>query len=218
MLDQNTNPGQGHCTIEDDVEDFCGLCDQVDFNDVALKHIFRFGLNKNISRFMPLHTPNWTLAKYTDYALLLCGSFFTVGIVEEEPRNTAFPIPEYFHAPTVMSVFIHATTTTPEPAHIMPVTSWPPLQSLFTLLLPLQTLNPSCCHARVFSHHGQHSEATRVILRRMRLASSLEDMPLVSMRAAGTSALVPSLRVSEVVPRQSHSVLWRWPYTLLFCP
>jgi len=69
------------------VEDFCGLCDQVDFNDVAFKAIFPFSLYENISRLMPLHTPNWTLAQYIDLALLLSGSTFTVGVADEEERR-----------------------------------------------------------------------------------------------------------------------------------
>lgn len=37
---------QGNRAIEDYVADFCKLCYQVDFNDTALKDIFRFGLTK----------------------------------------------------------------------------------------------------------------------------------------------------------------------------
>ncbi len=40
---------QGDRTIEDYVEDFCGLCHLVDFNDVALKDILQVGLNEPIS-------------------------------------------------------------------------------------------------------------------------------------------------------------------------
>ncbi len=40
---------QGNHSIEDYVEDFCGLCHQVDFNDTFLKDIFHFGMDKHLT-------------------------------------------------------------------------------------------------------------------------------------------------------------------------
>lgn len=48
----------GDQAIEDFVKDFCGLYEQVEFNDIALKDIFRFGLREDISHLMPHHTPS----------------------------------------------------------------------------------------------------------------------------------------------------------------
>ncbi len=39
---------QGNQAIEEYIEKFCELCNQVDFNDVALKDLFRVGLNEPI--------------------------------------------------------------------------------------------------------------------------------------------------------------------------
>lgn len=43
-------------------------------------------------------------------------------------------------------------------------------------------------------------EATKAVLRRLRLASSLADTPLMSVQAAGIPVVVSSLGVSEVLP------------------
>jgi len=80
---------QGNQAIEDHVEDFCGLFHLVAFNDVALKDIFRIGLNKPIHSQLPGGKICWSLEEYIDRALLLAGSSFTVGIVDEEHCNPA---------------------------------------------------------------------------------------------------------------------------------
>ncbi|KAL0154418.1 hypothetical protein M9458_050267 [Cirrhinus mrigala] len=95
---------QGNRPIEDYVVDFCKLCHLVNFNDVALKDIFR---------------------QYIDYALLLAGSSFTVGIADEGPRNPAVTPtpqpahvitskPETFHTPTFMSGIVTIMTEPPQ--------------------------------------------------------------------------------------------------------
>ncbi len=58
---------QGNRAIVDYVADFCELCDQVGFNDIALKDIFCFGLTKELSCLMPPHTPHWSLQQYIDF-------------------------------------------------------------------------------------------------------------------------------------------------------
>ncbi len=81
---------QGDRTIEDYVEDFCGLCHLVDFNDVALKGILRVGLNEPISFWLPGGKINWSLEQYIDHALLLCGSSYTEGELKWEPKCSLF--------------------------------------------------------------------------------------------------------------------------------
>ncbi len=111
---------QGNQAIEEYIEKFCELCNQVDFNDVALKDLFRVGLNEPIRFLLTGGKIHWSLEKYIDHALLLAGSPFTVGVVDEEPRNCAVPAPEHFHVPTFMSGVVHVIPVTPEPAHVMP--------------------------------------------------------------------------------------------------
>ncbi len=82
-------------------EEFCRLCCQVDFNDVALKGIFCSGLTNHWNYLMPKSTVPWTLAQYMDFVLLLSSFLFPVGNADEEPRNPAVP-------------------TVPDPVHIMP--------------------------------------------------------------------------------------------------
>ncbi|KAL0185543.1 hypothetical protein M9458_017213 [Cirrhinus mrigala] len=97
---------------------------------------------------MPDNRCSVTLQEYIDYALLLAGSSFTVGIADKEPCNPMVPITsEHFHTPTFMSGIVnimpettratpakpkpdqvmstkpksaHVTSATPGPAHAMP--------------------------------------------------------------------------------------------------
>lgn len=63
---------QGNRPIEEFVEDFFGLSHLLDFNDIALKDIFWFGLTEEISCLMIPHTPHWTLAECIEHVLQLC--------------------------------------------------------------------------------------------------------------------------------------------------
>ncbi|ROL54658.1 hypothetical protein DPX16_11833 [Anabarilius grahami] len=71
----------------------------------------------------------WSLEEYIDHALLLTGSSFTVGIVDEGLHNpaahTRVCTPESFHVPIIVSGVIHATPTQPETVHVMPSRSVP---------------------------------------------------------------------------------------------
>lgn len=79
------------------------------------------GLDEHLAYLMTDNTPHWTLAHYTDFALLLSGSSFTVGIVDVEPLDSTVPTkPEFFHTPTFMSGFVHVTPAKPEPVHVIP--------------------------------------------------------------------------------------------------
>ncbi|ROL48243.1 hypothetical protein DPX16_5637 [Anabarilius grahami] len=124
---------QCHRPIEDYVQDFCGLCYLVGFNDRALRDIFCAGLDEPISSRMPRGSISWSLMKFIDHALLLAGSSFTVGFADEGPRNPTVPTtPESLDIPTVMSGVVyttpgpvHATTPMPNPVHVMPARSEP---------------------------------------------------------------------------------------------
>ncbi|KAL0149599.1 hypothetical protein M9458_055126, partial [Cirrhinus mrigala] len=121
------NPGdhlvrlrQGNRPIEDYVEDFCALCYKVDFNETFLKDIFRYGLSKDFSSFMPRNTPHWTLEQYIDFALRLAGSPFTVGVAVEEPCY-----PPVSAKPGNFSVMSGVIQVASEPSHAMPAKSKP---------------------------------------------------------------------------------------------
>ncbi|KAL0185536.1 hypothetical protein M9458_017206, partial [Cirrhinus mrigala] len=115
---------QGNQPVEDYVIDFCELCHLVTFNDVALKDIFRHGLNEPIRSCLPGGKIHWSLEQYIDFALLLSGSVFTVRIADEETCNPTVPItPEHFHTPTFMSGIVdimpETSHTKPKPAQVM---------------------------------------------------------------------------------------------------
>ncbi len=59
---------QGDRAIEDYVEDFCGQCHLVAFNDVALKDIFRVGLSDPIHSRLLGRKIYWSLEQCIDHA------------------------------------------------------------------------------------------------------------------------------------------------------
>ncbi|KAI2655281.1 hypothetical protein H4Q32_017648 [Labeo rohita] len=101
---------QGNRPIEQYVMGFCELCHLVDFKDSFLKDIFFFGLDKNISHKMPGHHRHWSLVHYIDFALLLSGSAFTVGMADDQPCP-----PPVSATPRNVHVMSGIVTITPEP-------------------------------------------------------------------------------------------------------
>ncbi|KAL0199357.1 hypothetical protein M9458_007897 [Cirrhinus mrigala] len=111
---------QGNRSIEDYVVDFCGLCYLVAFNDVALKDIFRQGLDEPIRSQLPGGKIHWTLEQYIDYALLLAGSSFTVRIADEGPCDPpVFTKPESDHVMTTTQKPHRTASSAPKPAQVM---------------------------------------------------------------------------------------------------
>ncbi len=103
------------------MEDFCELSHCVEFNDVALKDIFCFGLDEPLRSSLPGGKICWSLELYIVFALLLAGSPFTVGIADEEPCYPPVSA-EYLH---VMSGVVHIMPTIPESVHVMSATPKP---------------------------------------------------------------------------------------------
>ncbi|KAL0146560.1 hypothetical protein M9458_058191 [Cirrhinus mrigala] len=134
---------QGNRHIEQYVMDFCELCHLVDFQDSFLKDIFFFGLNKDISVNMPRHHRHWSLIRYIDYALLMAGSAFTVGVADDKPYHPPVPAtpifthvmsgivtimpetsptksakPKSAQVKTTQPKLAHVTSAKPQPAHV----------------------------------------------------------------------------------------------------
>ncbi len=103
------------------MEDFYELSHCVEFNDVALKDIFCFGLDEPLRSSLPGGKICWSLELYIVFALLLAGSPFTVGIADEEPCYPPVSA-EYLH---VMSGVVHIMPTVPESVHVMSATPKP---------------------------------------------------------------------------------------------
>ncbi|KAL0195019.1 hypothetical protein M9458_008591, partial [Cirrhinus mrigala] len=106
---------QGNRPIEQYVMDFCELCHLVDFKESFLKDIFYFGLCKDISNKMPGHHRHWSLVRYIDFALLLSGSAFTVGIADDKPCH-----PPVSATPKSLHVMSGIVTIMPDPPHAKP--------------------------------------------------------------------------------------------------
>ncbi len=66
---------------------FCEISDKVHFDEFFLKDIFRFRLSEPVKSWLPEGKLNVSLKDFMDYALMVAGSSFTVGVAEEE-RDT----------------------------------------------------------------------------------------------------------------------------------
>ncbi|XDV24412.1 hypothetical protein PO909_028607 [Leuciscus waleckii] len=113
------NLRQGNVPIETYLAEFCELSHQLDFNDVALKDIFRVNLNEPIRSQLPGGNIHWSLAQYIDYALLLSGSSFTVGFEEKPHKPTVSAKPEPLHVMPAKPEPLHVMPAKPEPLHVM---------------------------------------------------------------------------------------------------
>ncbi|KAL0151607.1 hypothetical protein M9458_053090 [Cirrhinus mrigala] len=133
---------QGNQPIENYVTGFCELCHLVTFNDVALKDIFRHGLNEPIRSYLSGGKIHWSLEQYIDFALRLAGSPFTVGVAKEEhcyPPVSAKPgkfsimsgniqvMPEPSHAMPAKPKPSYVVTTKPQSTHVMSAKPQPAL-------------------------------------------------------------------------------------------
>ncbi len=78
-------------SLKDHIEDF-GHCISLWLPDFALTDFFCHGLNEPLKSILIRDGPQGLLCQFLDYALLLCGSSFTVGTVEENvsPKNFFF--------------------------------------------------------------------------------------------------------------------------------
>ncbi len=162
------------------------------FNDVALKDIFRAGLNKPIRSQLPGGKIHWSLEQYIDHALLLSGSSYTMGVAEEECNN-----------PPV--------SAKPESPHIMPATP----ESAHLNAGHARVCLRHAGHARVCSRHAGHRNFPKGIFfwgystqapadakLVPGLIASVMDPPLMSVRAAGIPR-ASALAVTETVPLTS---------------
>ncbi len=75
---------QGSLSIEEYATQFFVLADKVPFEEVFLKDIFRFGLSEPVKSWLPEGKFNVSLKDFMDYALMVAGSSFIVGVAEEE--------------------------------------------------------------------------------------------------------------------------------------
>ncbi|KAL0159558.1 hypothetical protein M9458_043283, partial [Cirrhinus mrigala] len=181
---------QGNRPIKDYVVDFCQFCHLVNFNDVALKDIFRAGLTHPIRFGLPGGKIHWSLEKYIDYALLLARSSFTVGIADEGPRNpTVTPTPQPVRVMPAKSKPVQVTSTKPQPAH---VTSAKPQPAL------VKSTKPEPSHAKSVKAKPAH-------------AMPAAPGPAHAMPAAPESAPVMAARpepepVMATLPQPAHKM------------
>ncbi len=110
---------QGTRSIEEYVADFLELAHLTRLEELCLMIFFRGGLSEPLSSIMPLHEATGTLEEYSDLALRLSGSPFTVGVAEEEnlpPIGTSTSEPCHKMAADPES---HNSPAKPEYAHIV---------------------------------------------------------------------------------------------------
>ncbi len=79
-FDQLLDLRQGSSSIEEYVTQFCEIADKVSFDDFFFKEIFRFRLNEPVKSWLPEGKFHVSLKDFMDYALIVAGSSFTVGV------------------------------------------------------------------------------------------------------------------------------------------
>ncbi|KAI2645764.1 Protein piccolo [Labeo rohita] len=215
---------QGNQPIEDYVIDFCELFYLVTFNDVALKDIFRHGLNEPISSYLTGGKIYWSLEQYIDYVLLLSGSSFTVGIADEEPCNPTRPLTlslqnlKPAHAMSAASKPAHAMPAAPGPAHAMPAAPGPahvmpaapgpahamsakPAPALVTSAKPEPALVTSAKPVPAFVTSAPESASVTAAL-----PESAPVTAALPESAAVTAALPESAPISATLPELVHKM------------
>ncbi len=202
--------------IEDYVKDFINLAHLTSLDTVCLMIYFRGGLSEPLSLIMPLHDPHWTLDFYIDLALQLSGSPFTVGIAEEE--NDTPVVTSTLESRSVMADVPESSQVTAALPESSQVTANLPESSQVTAALHesrhVSALCPVSSHVTAVRSESCHflsvaSRSSRTVFQYLRLASSVEDPPLVSARAAGISK--PALSnpfVPEVIPLSVAFPIW----------
>lgn len=81
---------QGTNTIEDYTGQFCALYNHLKWKDAVFKDFYCYGLNEPLRSCMPRGRNELNLEHCMDYALLLSGSHFTVGKIEEDASPKHF--------------------------------------------------------------------------------------------------------------------------------
>ncbi len=148
---------QGTRSIEDYVADFLELAHLTQFDEICLMIFFRGGLSEPLSSIMQLYEATWTLEKYSDIALQLSGSPFTVGVADEENNS-----------PVV--------TSTPEPCHKMaadPESHNRPAKPESALIVPAKPGSPLTCQSHLTSPLTCQSHLTSPLTCQSHLTSPL---------------------------------------------
>ncbi len=169
---------QGTRSIEEYVADFLELAPLTQLDEICLIIFFRGGLSEPLSSIMPLHEATWTLEEYSDLALKLSGSPFTVRVAEEENHS---PIG------TSTAETCHKMATDPEPHNS-------PAKPESALARPAKPESP----ARMATMPADAPLWPGLI-------TSVLDPPLVSVRAAGIPRSVPSQELAESAPEPAPS-------------
>ncbi len=99
--------------IEFYVEEFLQLAHQVPWNDGTLKAVFWSGLDDQLFLQAPAATTPGSLAQYIDHVLLLAGSSFIVGEVDENASITQL-LPSQ-HTPARLVPAVYSIKPTPVP-------------------------------------------------------------------------------------------------------
>ncbi len=113
---------QGNLSIEEYVSQFCLLSNEVNFDEVALKDLFRLGLNEPVKSWLPEGWFKASLRDFMEYALLLAGSSFTVGVAEEDSDTKSgskmVDAPECVHKMAATTTPHHVNAASHEPRQV----------------------------------------------------------------------------------------------------
>ncbi len=179
---------QGTRSIEEYVAYFLELAPLTQLDEICLMIFFRGGLSEPLGSIMPLHEATWTLEEYSDLALKLSGSPFTVGVAEEENHSLIG---------TSTAETCHKMAADPEPHNS-------PAKPESALIIPAK---PEFALARPAKPESPARMATTPAIAPLwpRLITSVLDPPLVSVRAAGIPRPAPSQELAESAPEPAPS-------------
>ncbi|KAL0176676.1 hypothetical protein M9458_029006, partial [Cirrhinus mrigala] len=215
---------QDNRSIEEYVIDFCEMCYLVNFKESFLKDIFYFGLCKDISSRMPKHHHHWSLIRYIDFALLLGGSAFTVGITDEGPCDPpVFTKPESVHVMPTTQKPHRTTSATPRPAHVTSVAPGPahvtsvaagPAHAMLAVLGPAHIMAARPESRPVTADLPKSSQVTADLPESSQVTADLPESSQVTTdlpeSSQGTAALLTDPlhdMIASTGPRQATAVL-----------
>ncbi len=185
---------QGTRSIEEYVADFLELAHLTQLDEICLMIFFRGGLSEPLSSIMPLHEATWTLEEYSDLALKLSGSPFTVGVAEEENHSPIGTSTAETCHKMAADPEPHNSPAKPESALIMPA------KPESALARPAKPESP----ARMATMPADAPTPADAPLW-PGLITSVLDPPLVSVRAAGIPRSALSQELAESAPEPAPS-------------
>ncbi|KAI2652466.1 hypothetical protein H4Q32_005691 [Labeo rohita] len=140
---------QGPRTLEQYIREFLAIANYSTLPDCIIIEIFCDGVNEPLKARLRREGPRSSLAAFLDFALLCVGSFFTVGVAEEECDISVMPAAqpargmaaasERAHVMAATAVPVHKMAAAPVRVHTMAATA-EPVHKVATTAVPVRKM------------------------------------------------------------------------------